>query len=147
MKTMKYIGAHVSAAGGVENAPLNAHTIGAKAFALFTKNQKQWVAKPLDKDTIDLWFLNLEKSKILPKHILPHDSYLINLGAEDMEKREKSLNAFKFPLSCISKQSYALPALSLNLKWSIIHFPDAESASLINVYSYSPVALLYTNST
>ena len=38
---MKYIGAHVSASGGVENAPINAYKIGAKAFALFTKNQKQ----------------------------------------------------------------------------------------------------------
>ncbi|QOG12208.1 deoxyribonuclease IV [Arcobacter sp. FWKO B] len=91
---MKYIGAHVSSSGGVFNAPLNAMKIGAKAFALFTKNQKQWVAKPLDTKTIDLWFLNLEKSKVLPKHILPHDSYLINLGSPDEESREKSLNAF-----------------------------------------------------
>lgn len=91
---MKFLGAHVSSSGGVYNAPLNAMAIGAKAFALFTKNQKQWVAKPLDKDTIDLWFLNLEKSKILPKHILPHDSYLINLGSPESDSREKSLNAF-----------------------------------------------------
>lgn len=91
---MKYIGAHVSSSGGVYNAPLNAMEIGAKAFALFTKNQKQWVAKPLDNQTIDLWFKNLELSKILPKHILPHDSYLINLGSPDNEAREKSLNAF-----------------------------------------------------
>lgn len=44
---MKFIGAHVSAGGGVEQAPGNAHEIGANAFALFTKNQRQWVAKPL----------------------------------------------------------------------------------------------------
>lgn len=91
---MKFLGAHVSSSGGVYNAPLNAMAIGAKAFALFTKNQKQWVAKPLDKDTVDLWFLNLEKSKILPKHILPHDSYLINLGSPESDSRKKSLNAF-----------------------------------------------------
>ena len=42
---MKFIGAHVSAAGGVENAPVNAHAIGAKAFALFTKNQRQWQSR------------------------------------------------------------------------------------------------------
>lgn len=91
---MKFVGAHVSASGGVFNAPINAMAIGAKAFALFTKNQKQWVAKPLDSETIDKWFENLEKSKIEPKHILPHDSYLINLGNPDSEKREKSYNAF-----------------------------------------------------
>ena len=91
---MKYFGAHVSASGGVFNAPLNAIEIGAKAFALFTKNQRQWSAKALDNKTIDLWFKNLELSKIETKHILPHDSYLINLGHPDSEAREKSLNSF-----------------------------------------------------
>lgn len=91
---MKYIGAHVSASGGVFNAPINAVNIGAKAFALFTKNQRQWVAKPLDEETISKFKKELEKSEILPKHVLPHDSYLINLGHPELEKREKSLNAF-----------------------------------------------------
>ena len=48
----KFVGAHVSASGGVENAPLNAKKIGAKAFALFTKNQRQWKSKPLTQDSI-----------------------------------------------------------------------------------------------
>jgi deoxyribonuclease-4 len=91
---VKYVGAHVSASGGVFNAPLNAQKIGAKAFALFTKNQRQWAAKPLDQKTIDLFKKNLDQVGILPKHTLPHDSYLINLGHPEKEKREKSLNAF-----------------------------------------------------
>ncbi|WP_373031974.1 deoxyribonuclease IV [Sulfurovum sp.] len=90
----KFVGAHVSASGGVENAPLNAMAIGAKAFALFTKNQRQWVAKPLETKTIDAFHKNLEASGILPKHILPHDSYLINLGHPEVEKLEKSRDAF-----------------------------------------------------
>jgi deoxyribonuclease-4 len=90
----KFVGAHVSASGGVFNAPLNAMAIGAKAFALFTKNQKQWAAKPLEDETIGLFKDNLAKSGILPKHILPHDSYLINLGHPEEEKRQKSLEAF-----------------------------------------------------
>ena len=90
----KFVGAHVSASGGVQNAPLNAIAIGARAFALFTKNQKRWDAKDFDTKTLDAWFKNLEESKILPKHILPHDSYLINLGNPDDEKLEKSRNAF-----------------------------------------------------
>ena len=90
----KFVGAHVSASGGVDNAPLNAMAIGAKAFALFTKNQKQWVAKPLESETIDAFHRNLEKSGILPKHILPHDSYLINLGHPEVDKLEKSREAF-----------------------------------------------------
>jgi len=90
----KFVGAHVSASGGVDNAPLNAMNIGAKAFAVFTKNQRQWVAKPLETKTIDAFHKNLELSGILPKHILPHDSYLINLGHPEVEKLEKSRDAF-----------------------------------------------------
>ncbi len=91
---MKYVGAHVSASGGVFNAPLNAQKIGAKAFALFTKNQRQWKAKPYDQKTIDLFKKNLEEVGIEPMHVLPHDSYLINLGHPDDEARQKSLDAF-----------------------------------------------------
>ncbi len=90
----KFVGAHVSSSGGVFNAPINAMEIEAKAFALFVKNQRQWMAKPYDEKTIEKFKTNLKSSKIEPKHILPHDSYLINLGHPDDEKREKSLNAF-----------------------------------------------------
>jgi deoxyribonuclease IV len=91
---MKYIGAHVSAAGGVENTPANAHAIGAKAFALFTKNQRQWVGKPLTQENIDGFKANCEKYGYEPKHILPHDSYLINLGHPEKEGLKKSQDAF-----------------------------------------------------
>ncbi|WP_456390521.1 deoxyribonuclease IV [Hydrogenimonas sp.] len=90
----KFVGAHVSASGGVFNAPLNASKIGAKAFALFTKNQRQWKAKPLDGETIEKFKENLRASGIEPKHVLPHDSYLINLGHPEKQKRQKSLDAF-----------------------------------------------------
>ncbi len=91
---MKRVGAHVSAGGGVENAPLNAKKIGAKAFALFTKNQKQWKAKPLTGDNIEKFKQNCKANGYLPEHILPHDSYLINLGHPEKEGLEKSRNAF-----------------------------------------------------
>ncbi|NLI71196.1 MAG: deoxyribonuclease IV [Bacteroidales bacterium] len=91
---MKYIGAHVSAAGGVENAPLNAHKIGANAFALFTKNQKQWVAPPLTEKSIESFKQRCEEYGFLPEHILPHDSYLINLGSPKPDGLEKSRKAF-----------------------------------------------------
>ena len=91
---MKYIGAHVSAEGGVENAPIRAHEIGANAFALFTKNQRRWVSPPLTKKSIELFKENCEKYGIKAEHILPHDSYLINLGHPEKEGLEKSRNAF-----------------------------------------------------
>ncbi|BCD61481.1 deoxyribonuclease IV [Nitratiruptor sp. YY08-26] len=90
----KFIGAHVSASGGVENAPKNAQKIGAKAFALFTKNQRQWKAKPLSSESIEKFNEYVEKAGIEKKHILPHDSYLINLGHPEDEKWQKSLDAF-----------------------------------------------------
>jgi deoxyribonuclease IV len=91
---MKYIGAHVSAGGGVENAPVNAHELGAKAFALFTKNQRQWQSAPLSKESIKKFRANCETYGFLPGHILPHDSYLINLGHPEAEGLEKSRAAF-----------------------------------------------------
>jgi len=91
---MKYIGAHVSASGGVENAPLNAHALGAKSFALFTKNQRQWSAKPLTDESIDAFRKNCAAFGYEPHHILPHDSYLINLGHPEKENLEKSRAAF-----------------------------------------------------
>jgi deoxyribonuclease-4 len=91
---MKYVGAHVSASGGVQNAPLNAQEIGAKAFALFTKNQRQWHAKPLTDQSIQAFKENLKQVGISIQHVLPHDSYLINLGHPEEDGLEKSRAAF-----------------------------------------------------
>ncbi|MBD1558906.1 deoxyribonuclease IV [Vibrio sp. S9_S30] len=91
---MKYIGAHVSAAGGVDKAPQRAREIGANAFALFTKNQRQWAAKPLEEETITAFKTQCEIHGFRADSILPHDSYLINLGAPEQEKLEKSRSAF-----------------------------------------------------
>jgi deoxyribonuclease-4 len=91
---MKYIGAHVSAEGGVQNAPINADSIGAKAFALFTKNQRQWFSNPLSAASIDAFRSNCEKYDYKPFQILPHDSYLINLGHPEKEPLEKSRASF-----------------------------------------------------
>jgi len=91
---MKYIGAHVSASGGVENAPLNAHEIGAKAFALFTKNQRQWKSAPLTNNSIRNFRENCDKHGYKSFQILPHDSYLINLGHPEADGLAKSREAF-----------------------------------------------------
>ena len=91
---MKYVGAHVSSSGGVWNAPINAYEIGAKGFAMFTKNQKRWDAKPLDEKTIDKFKSKMEEFGYDANMVLPHDSYLINLGHPETEKEQKSLNAF-----------------------------------------------------
>ncbi|WP_281212326.1 deoxyribonuclease IV [Shewanella insulae] len=89
-----WVGAHVSAAGGIANAPLNAQKIGANAFALFTKNQRRWQAAPLCPSQIEAFKANCEQANIPPDAILPHDSYLINLGHPDEAQLERSREAF-----------------------------------------------------
>lgn len=91
---MKYIGAHVSTAGGVENAPVNAQQIGANAFAMFTKNQRQWEGKPLTDDSLAAFRERCQQGGYSKAQILPHDSYLINLGHPELEPLEKSRAAF-----------------------------------------------------
>lgn len=91
---MKYIGAHVSASGGVENAPHNAAQIGATAFALFTKNQRQWAAPPLSPAQIEAFRKACQELGYTAAQILPHDSYLINLGHPEDEPLEKSRASF-----------------------------------------------------
>lgn len=91
---MKFIGAHVSASGGIGNAILNAEAIGANAFALFTRNQKTWTSKPLTTDEIHTFQQLLSDRGFAPAYVLPHDSYLINLGSPNEENLIKSRNAF-----------------------------------------------------
>ncbi|MGS0726021.1 deoxyribonuclease IV, partial [Shewanella sp. 0m-11] len=94
MQASHLIGAHVSAAGGIANAPLNAAAIGANAFALFTKNQRRWQANDLEEKQILLFKQHCLDANISLESILPHDSYLINLGHPENELLEKSRQAF-----------------------------------------------------
>jgi len=91
---MKYIGAHVSISGGAEKAPQNAEKIGAKAFAMFTRNQRRWASKSLTDKTIAQFKENCKSTGYDPRHIIPHDGYLINLGHPEAEALEKSRIAF-----------------------------------------------------
>ncbi|MDO4460917.1 MAG: deoxyribonuclease IV [Bacteroidia bacterium] len=105
---MKYIGAHVSASGGLNNAPINAKEIDATAFALFTKNQRQWLAKPLTEAEILSFKKECEVNGYNADQILPHDSYLINLGNPDDEAVRKSIDSF-------TEEMHRCEQLGLNL--------------------------------
>jgi len=135
---MKYIGAHVSAAGGVENAPLNAMKIGATGFALFTKNQKQWVAKDLTEDNIRKFRENMETGGFSPDGVLPHDSYLINLGHPEEEKREKSLNAFKDEIKRV--EQLGLKYLNFHPGSHLRQIPEEECLANIAASMNSAIA-------
>ncbi len=119
---MKYIGAHISASGGVENAPLNAHAIGAKAFAFFTKNQRQWFASAYTAQNIDLFKARCEEFGFSADHILPHSSYLINLGNPGEEEIKKSRQAFFDEMSrCeqlgLNRLNFPPAATSIKFPW------------------------------
>ncbi len=90
----KFIGAHVSASGGVGNAVLNAEAIGATAFALFTRNQRSWVSRPLEQGDVNGFKSLMRERGFDARYVLPHDSYLINLGSPDEETLAKSRAAF-----------------------------------------------------
>lgn len=91
---MKYIGAHVSVDGGVSNAPLRASALNMKAFALFTRNPSRWKSAPISEKEAEHFRINCAENGYNPDVILPHDSFLINLGAPDSEKLQKSREAF-----------------------------------------------------
>ncbi|MCM1522234.1 MAG: deoxyribonuclease IV [Muribaculaceae bacterium] len=91
---MKLVGAHVSVEQGVSNAPLNARRIGARSFALFTRNPSRWTSKAISDGEAEKFKANCKECGYDPSVILPHDSFLINLGSPDKEKLEKSRTAF-----------------------------------------------------
>ncbi len=126
---MKYIGAHVSASGGIQNAPINAGAIGATAFALFTKNQRQWRAKPLTAEEIKNFNEELQENGYSAEQVLPHDSYLINLGNPDPEKRDKSYNAFVDELRRV--EQLGLTLLNFHPGGHMQQASEAECVSLV----------------
>lgn len=91
---MKYVGAHVSISDGIANTPVKAHEIGARAFALFTRQPQRWKSASLKPAEIEQFKAHCAEYGYAPKYILPHDSFLINLGAPDAEKLAKSREAF-----------------------------------------------------
>ena len=90
---MKRIGAHVSIAGGIANAPLRAQAIGANAFALFTRNQRRWEAPPLSTEQAALFRAACQELGFPPTSLLAHASYLINLASPDPEGWARSRQA------------------------------------------------------
>lgn len=126
---MKRIGAHVSISGGVENAPLNAENIGAKTFAMFTKNQRQWQAKPYSEKNIQEFKANLNRVGIAAEHVLPHDGYLINLGHPEPERLEKSRHAFLDEMQRC--EQLGLKLLNFHPGSHLRQIPEEESLKLV----------------
>ena len=75
-----YVGYHASGAGGIWKALEAGHSVGAKALAFFTRTSRSWIAKPLKEDDIEKFHQLMAMYNYLPHHILPHGTYLSNLG-------------------------------------------------------------------
>ena len=125
----KFVGAHVSSSGGVFNAPKNAFEIGAKSFALFVKNQKRWISPPLTTKAIDKFHKNMEKYNFSYDKVLPHDSYLINLGNPVKDKWEQSLEAFIDEVQRVSQLNLKL--LNFHPGSHLREISEEESLNLI----------------
>ena len=100
---MKYFGAHVSIAGGLFQAADRAKELSATGFAMFTKNQRQWRAPAITDAEAETFQTHLANAQIPPEGVLPHDSYLINLGNPDPEKRKNATGAFVAELQRVEK--------------------------------------------
>lgn len=126
---MKFAGPHVSISGGVENAPLNAAAIGATAFAMFTKNQRQWTAPPISPESAAKFKENCKKYGYTPDRILPHDGYLINMGNPDPEKRKNAVAAFTDEMQRC--EILGLKLLNLHPGSHLKAIPESECLSYI----------------
>ncbi len=126
---MKYIGPHVSISGGLYNAPLFAKEINASAFAMFTKNQRQWKAPVISDEERKKFKDELKNANIMPEHVLPHDSYLINLGNPEPEKRENAYNAFLHEVERV--ESLGLKLLNFHPGSHLNEISEEESLNYI----------------
>ena len=127
---MKYVGAHVSAAGGIELAIERAVSLGANALALFTKNQRQWSAPPLTDATVSAFKQACDQAGFLPEQILPHESYLINLSHPDPDGLAKSREAFLDELRRC--QQLGLCYLNFHPGSHLKQIPEAVSLRLVS---------------
>ena len=134
---MKYFGPHVSIAGGLFNAPDRAAALGATGFALFTKNQRQWMAPPLSDEECAAFKERCAAHGYTPAAILPHDSYLINLGNPDAEKRRKATAAFTAELKRVEALGLSMlnfhPGSGLNetdTETTLLHIAEGIRAAL-----------------
>jgi len=84
-------GAHMSTAGGLENAFTAGADIGCDCLQIFVKNQRQWKAKPLSDEQLSAYHAAAKSTGLAP--VVAHASYLINLASPDEAAREKSRNA------------------------------------------------------
>jgi deoxyribonuclease-4 len=89
---MLELGAHMSIAGGCELALRRAADVEMAACQLFTKNASQWNAKPIDAAAVERF--REERARTAIRHLVAHDSYLINLASPDDTLRERSRVAF-----------------------------------------------------
>lgn len=124
------VGAHVSAAGGVQNAPANAAAIGATALSLFTRNQRQWSAKPYDPAAVEAFHAEMARCGYSADEAIPHASYLVNLGSTDEEIWRKSIDGLADELS---------RTVQLGMRWLNFH-PGTSKGEMDEAWTLARIA-------
>lgn len=141
------LGAHVSIAGGVSNAPLYGKEAGCDSIQIFTKNQMQWKTPPLTDDEVLRFRENIRLTNIVPAVV--HSSYLVNAASPDKEIYERSITALAVELERAEKlcipmvvfhpgahkgngEGYALKRIAKGIK-KIFKISKSENTKLILV--------------
>ena len=126
---MKYIGAHVSIQGGVETAPARAADLDANAMGIFTKNQRQWAARPLTDEQCRNFTSELSASGIRPEHVVIHASYLINLATPAADARRRSVEALVD--ECLRAEQLGLTLVNFHPGSGLGKLTEAETLTAI----------------
>src|SRR5262245_4921627 len=140
------LGAHVSVAGGLELGPVNGKAIRAEVIQIFTRNQRQWSAKPVGDEEAERFRAAVRAHEI--RCVMSHASYLLNLGAPARVARRRSAKALREELVRCGKlgvqllnfhpgahlgagDAAALEAIGDCVREAIETTPDAERVTLV----------------
>jgi len=141
------IGGHLSIAGGIDTVPALSASIGAKAFAIFTGSQRQWARSIPTDSAANAFKEECVKHNFKPEVILPHGSYLINLGSPEEDKLEKSRELFLKELKACEKLGLTLYNFHPGSHRSQISEEDsclrvAESINLAHAQTNTVIAVI-----
>lgn len=93
---MRYIGGHVSIAGGLDNSIKNTLDIGGNCLQIFAGSPRLWFRKPFPDQEVARFLDSQKKNDLGPVFI--HALYLVNLASTNKELLEKSISSLVMDL-------------------------------------------------
>jgi len=117
-KKKSLIGAHISISGGFDKIFARGESIGCNAIQIFTKSNRQWNAKQIEQNEVELY--NKAKKESSIKSIIAHAGYLINIGSSNKATAEKSVQSLTEELN----RCYLL-----DIKYLVLHPGSKQESS------------------